>query len=307
MSDNDFNLSNAMLKPSRLSDEQADEMSVGEELRNAREHKGFKIPELAIRLRMSSQFIAALEDDVYSELPEAAYVRGYIRSYARLLDLPADRLIDKFNQSTGAGTKIIAAVRPSVVKFSNRKNNSRRLYWLTLIIVMFTVFLMIVYKSSRDYGASPSTGVEKASIEGSNGRLIIEDFSSVGGEISPIVKSTLSFSEAPIKLADIEPAAALHSAERSKASITRQLSGLASSILINFSEECWIKVTDFSGGILHSAMMRPGESLNLSGVAPFKIVLGNSHGVTLNYNGEPVDLNSYQHKTSRVAVLKLGS
>ena len=54
-------------------------------------------------------------------------------------------------------------------------------------------------------------------------------------------------------------------------------------------------------------MMSPGETLNLSGIAPFKVVLGNSHGVTLNYNGEPVDLNSYQQKTSRVAVLKLGS
>ena len=307
MSDNNFNLSNAMLKPSRLSDEQADEMSVGEELRNAREHKGFKIPELAIRLRMSSQFIAAIEDDAYSELPEAAYVRGYIRSYARLLDLSADRLVDKFNQSTGAGTKIIAAVRPSVVKVPDRKNNSRRLYWLTLIIVMLTVFLMVVYKSNRDYGASPSTGVEKVTIEGSNGRLIIEDFSSTGGEISPITKSTLSLVEAPIEAADIEPAAALRSVAHPKTSIARQLSGLANSILIDFSEECWIKVTDFSGGILHAAMMRPGESLNLSGVAPFKIVLGNSHGVTLNYNGELVDLNSYQHKTSRVAVLKLGS
>lgn len=65
----------------------------GERLRQARERQGMDVAEVAGMLRLSSAMIEALEQDRYGELPPPAFVRGYLRSYAELLHLPADEVL----------------------------------------------------------------------------------------------------------------------------------------------------------------------------------------------------------------------
>jgi len=59
----------------------------GERLRAARERAGLTIEQVAARLRLAPALLAALENGRREELPPAAYVRGYLRSYAQLLGL----------------------------------------------------------------------------------------------------------------------------------------------------------------------------------------------------------------------------
>lgn len=61
--------------------------ALGEVLRQARSRKGFSIGEVAERLKLSARQVEALEQGVYHGLPEPVFVRGFLRSYARLLGL----------------------------------------------------------------------------------------------------------------------------------------------------------------------------------------------------------------------------
>ncbi len=59
----------------------------GERLRAAREQAGLTIAQVALRLHLSVAQITALEEGRRDSLPPAAYVRGYLRSYAQMLGL----------------------------------------------------------------------------------------------------------------------------------------------------------------------------------------------------------------------------
>ncbi len=59
----------------------------GERLRAARERAGWTVEQVALRLRLAPTQVRALETGRREDLPPAAYVRGYLRSYAQLLGL----------------------------------------------------------------------------------------------------------------------------------------------------------------------------------------------------------------------------
>jgi cytoskeleton protein RodZ len=50
-----------------------------------RERAGLSQPDVAARLRLHPNQVRALEQETLAVLPEAAYVRGFVRSYARIL------------------------------------------------------------------------------------------------------------------------------------------------------------------------------------------------------------------------------
>lgn len=69
-------------------------MSPGKRLREARETKNLTREQVALQLHQEVSTIAALEEDDYARLPGRTYVLGYLRSYARLLQLPENEIID---------------------------------------------------------------------------------------------------------------------------------------------------------------------------------------------------------------------
>ena len=66
----------------------------GQRLRQAREALDLSQRDVAQRLHLTVNLIQALEDNNEEALPAQIYLVGYLRSYARLLNLPADSVID---------------------------------------------------------------------------------------------------------------------------------------------------------------------------------------------------------------------
>lgn len=80
-----------------------DEARPGHELRCARERAGISREHMAERLRLAPQQFDALEHDDYGELPPPAFVRGYIRAYARELGLEPEEFVAAYNRSGVSG------------------------------------------------------------------------------------------------------------------------------------------------------------------------------------------------------------
>ncbi|MDP2806005.1 MAG: DUF4115 domain-containing protein [Gallionellaceae bacterium] len=62
-------------------------VSVGRQLSEARTKQGLSIADVAASIKFAPRQVIALEADDFSQLPELAFVRGFVRSYARLLHL----------------------------------------------------------------------------------------------------------------------------------------------------------------------------------------------------------------------------
>jgi len=63
--------------------------SLGQRLRAARESRGWSAADVASRLHLPIQIVQKLEADRFDAVGHRIYLRGYLTSYVRLLDLPA--------------------------------------------------------------------------------------------------------------------------------------------------------------------------------------------------------------------------
>ncbi len=72
---------------------------LGQILRQARENKGLSLEEVNEETRISVRYLEALETGEYSTLPTATHTRGFLRNYARFLDLDPTPLVERYVQS----------------------------------------------------------------------------------------------------------------------------------------------------------------------------------------------------------------
>ncbi len=75
--------------------------SIGGRLRAARLDRGLDLERIASQLHLQPGLVDALEAGRYQELPDPVFILGYIRNYARLLDLDPEPLVAAYRSATG--------------------------------------------------------------------------------------------------------------------------------------------------------------------------------------------------------------
>ena len=95
----------------------------GAALRAAREARGISREDVATAMHLSVGFIAGIEDNAFSALPPPTFTRGYIRSYAKLLGIESDVLIQQYGEAIrdeGEAKLVVAVSRRSLREFPQR-------------------------------------------------------------------------------------------------------------------------------------------------------------------------------------------
>ncbi len=81
---------------------QLDDGTPGSILRRAREAAGLSVDQIAGRLYLLCSIVKNLEADDYQRIRGDTFVRGYLRNYARLLGIPTEPLLARYDRF-GAG------------------------------------------------------------------------------------------------------------------------------------------------------------------------------------------------------------
>jgi cytoskeleton protein RodZ len=68
-------------------------LGIGERLRTTREARGLSLDDVEASIRVRRRYLEALEAETFHEIPGPAYVRGFLRTYALYLGLPAEELV----------------------------------------------------------------------------------------------------------------------------------------------------------------------------------------------------------------------
>jgi transcriptional regulator with XRE-family HTH domain len=68
---------------------------LGHILREAREARGLTLAQVQEKIRINVRFLDALETGKYEQLPTPVHIRGYLRNYARFLELDPKPLLDR--------------------------------------------------------------------------------------------------------------------------------------------------------------------------------------------------------------------
>lgn len=120
--------------------------SLGAVLQATREAKKLSQQDVSDRLRYSVKQVDALERDAFELLPDAMITRGFIRNYARLLEIDAAPLLDLYRQLSPVQSPSLLAVNPSMQPVQLTKDNKPwLLYILGSILVLFFLLAWFVY------------------------------------------------------------------------------------------------------------------------------------------------------------------
>jgi cytoskeleton protein RodZ len=98
------------------------EKSVGEQLRTAREAKGWTLEEAARRTKLKRDALALIELDAFEKLPSLSYARGFIRIYARELGLDGWSLLKKLNLGVSDESLELLDLHPDDLEAIPRRN-----------------------------------------------------------------------------------------------------------------------------------------------------------------------------------------
>jgi cytoskeleton protein RodZ len=69
---------------------------IGETLREARTRQGLDIADMEARTKIRAKYLRALENEEFSLLPGATFVRTFLRTYAEMLGLDPHLLLDEY-------------------------------------------------------------------------------------------------------------------------------------------------------------------------------------------------------------------
>ncbi|MBI1175271.1 MAG: DUF4115 domain-containing protein [Sideroxydans sp.] len=253
--------------------------SIGATLREAREGMGLSVHDVVNRLKFAPRQIKALEDDDFAQLPEAAFVRGFVRSYARLLQLDEAPLLAALpdahaqDKTALAGRQSVEVPFPSV--YSLRKSN---IIWLSAALIVALALGLFTWLYDKEEEKQPR--VESLAVP----------LAAVPVSAVPAVAPAATPAAAPPAVTPPVPAPVPVAEPPHPKLLPPRAAATPGMIRMTFDEDSWVEVKDKNGQVLMSQINPAGSEQNLNGEPPFTLTIGHAGGVKLYYKGKPVDL-----------------
>lgn len=120
-------------------EQQSEVVLPGQRLRLAREKLGFSQQHVADKLCLKLSVVRDIEQDTTPKELASAFVRGYIRSYARLLSIPEQEVLPALQQSTPMAPKISPV--KSINLYSRRSKKRREILFQILTVIIFLLLI----------------------------------------------------------------------------------------------------------------------------------------------------------------------
>lgn len=263
---------------------------LGAVMRAAREALGMDVEEAARKLCLSPRQLSALESDEFNALPSPAFTRGFIRNYARLLNLDANPLLERYREALpkGSGESAISLQTEGIpIQIKDKKP------WIPYLIA--SVLIGIV------------GGAWMAYMEWSERQTALVVAPPVATKPVPSAPATPTPMPALQPITEVAPAVVTPpapAAEQLNNATSIPMPATAKGRLnMVFTQQSWIRVLDRDGVEIFSKNKPAASEDVIEGQPPFKVDVGNAAGVQLNYNGQPVDLAP--HTKANVARLTL--
>jgi len=259
--------------------------SVGQQLRSARDAKGMAVAEVAKSLKLSVRQIEALEADDWQSLPCKTIIRGFVRNYARLLNLNSDLLMNSLDGIEMPHSPELEMVTGTPVNLTSEKQVDRRDYlrvFSGLLILILAVLVTFLFP--KDVWESTVSAFRAAM---QPNEAIVEE---VVAETAPPVAAPATVDTAA-PAPDALPETSTVVSPPTPEDVPVQPEVPANVLKFSFEQPAWVEVRDGNGEVLLSQLNPAGSQRDVEGRPPFVLVVGNASHVSLQYKGKPVDLS----------------
>lgn len=292
------------------------------------------LSEARIQLSLSTEYVAEklnfkkilvenIEQDLFDQNLPATFNRGYLRSYAKLVNVDVDDVLSAYDM-----LDVAVVQRSEMQSFSNltvKQAEHSRLMWFSYFIIAILVGLMVLW-----WQQEPKQTVDEGVIEGSSNNLnktLNQDsqtkpkIETTGTSIvssdkveSSLVKKATEQTEDKIekKLPPAETNKLTSTVTNNEQSEIEEVSkSLAviiedvpdaeinesevdiSTVVFSFSGDCWVNIYDATGERVAWGVKKSGYVMTIKGQAPLNITLGRPELASIVFNGQLVDLSMF--------------
>ena len=279
-------------------------LEAGTLLKNKRESLGLTQKQISDRLKLRVTLIQQIEENQFESDQVATFMRGYIRSYAKYVNLDEKVVLSALHHAGDAQHQ-----EQEMLSFSRKTktemHNSR------IMLLTWSIFAVIAGISSLWWWQNQQQDTLSQSLVNAESpeELVVEepltpelDSLAVIESVDALtVVSAAEFSDTVTQVEETQAAAEVDSVVAEPEAVTPE--SVANQLVMQFSADCWIQVKDAAGKTLSTGIKKAGQTLNLSGTAPYKVILGAPEGVSMTFASEPVDLSGYTSgKVARITL-----
>ncbi|KOO07174.1 RodZ domain-containing protein [Vibrio hepatarius] len=288
-------------------EEQTNVVQAGTLLKQKREQLGLSQKQIADRLRLRVSIIQSIESNQFASDQVATFTKGYLRSYAKAVGMDVNTVLKAYSSEEKA-VEPEAQEMKSFSRKTNREKHDSRIMTLTWGIV-----IVIIGISSLWWWQNQETAVEDLTSSTEQEQEIEQQLSDEQlAELPAEHDFTTLEADAPL---DVEPQAGVTTEEQDNTVVeaeepmtgeealndspaeepvsAAELTSAGNTLKITFNGDCWISVKDDLGNTLSTGVKKAGQSLELAGQLPYKVILGAPENVSMTLSSEPVDLSGY--------------
>lgn len=275
----------------------------GRALRQARLDLRLTPEEVAKQLHLAPRQILALEGDDYDNLPQSTYVRGYLRSYALLLGLSPDPILESYGRM-----RVTAPPRLGREPNPHAENHEGQVRSATYVVGALVLVLIIAWWQGRDDSSrNPPDGYTQIMpADPANETPPATESAptpSAPETPPPVVTTPTSPADVPTPTPETPPRAAAPATPHpvppaALTPATPSANEPRARVVLQAEQESWAEVRDARQNRLLYETVPAGRLVALEGVPPFSVFLGNADGVLVYIDGEAYDARRHKRGTT---------
>jgi cytoskeleton protein RodZ len=261
---------------------------IGALLREERERKGLSYRAVAERMRLRPHVLEALEKEAWEALPPPAFLRGFLRTYARILSLDERILLDLYERAVPAKD---GSLRSLVEKPGGGKGRHALVVLCMLIAVAALVFAWKTYISEvpgqgseeKVHPVAESRSADVAVLKEEN-RPPLPEPPPADPVAPPGVPESLPQGMRMQTPPDAPPVREEREAAPAKPDTA---SPGEFRLRATVSARTWVRV-QIDDSEIREYMFHPGNRPEWKARQGFYLIIGNAGGIDLNLNGEDI-------------------
>jgi cytoskeleton protein RodZ len=249
----------------------------GIRLRHAREAQGLSLEDVASRLKMPLRTVQALENDDWERAGAAVFVRGQLRSYAKLLGIRIDDAIEMAGVQRVEPSEIVSHVHTPPLQRLFEQVARRAVYVVMTAVIVVPVWMM----ATRGPLSLPQDNA--ARLDAPAGRQASKTAQETQRPTAP--------ERAPVVA--------------SLASLPAQS---ASALSLRMNGDSWVEIVAPDGRTIEQGLVASGSQRHYGNGEVARMVIGNASAVEVLQAGQAVDLQPFRRaNVARFTVSSDGS
>jgi cytoskeleton protein RodZ len=306
-------------------------MGPGDKLQAARISIGLTIEDVANKMHLSESILSSLEENDFDDITAPIFVKGYLRSYARIVNVDENEIIQQYTSFYTDGDPPIHSTSNTSPEINS---GDTRVKWITRLVIVGLVALLSIWWWNRyqepaqpmslDSGGqtpqiadAPQDSADNFFQESSSEELSQQAQDSLEALPEQPVDNSSALQEPAteglaVQMPDMEPVESepeetapetAIEGDNTESGEIQQDDNVATTpapesivdaeaLVLTVSADTWTDVRDADGNKLVYDLLQAGEEIVVTGKTPMRAFFGNGYGVSIKYKGKDIDLSA---------------